>query len=72
MNMKQKVLGGDIAPKCAYCGYGIQTADKTVILCEKKGITSHDSSCKKFLYDPLKRIPERPIVSDFNEQDFSL
>ena len=70
--MKQKVLGDDITPKCSYCSYSVHTSDKALVLCEKKGIAATDGYCKKFCYDPLKRIPERPPLLDFDEQDFTL
>ena len=46
------------------------------ILCSKKGIVlSSDSACRKFRYDPCKRIPSKPKALDFSkydEHDFSL
>ena len=59
---------------CAYCVHGTQLEDGQV-LCIKKGLCSPDSKCRRFRYDPCKRIPPRPKVLDFskyNEDDFSL
>lgn len=62
-------------PKCCYyCEKGILSFDKTAVLCEKFGIMETDDCCKKFIYDPLKRIPlEKPsALTQFTVEDFSL
>ena len=63
-----------IAPSCAYCQRGKAVTPETV-LCRKKGVTTADSSCGWFRYDPLKRVPPRPVTPDFSrfdEMDFTL
>ena len=45
------------------------------VLCEKKGVMSPASHCRSFRYDPLKRVPPRPVRADFSrwkEEDFQL
>lgn len=64
----------DIARSCQYCTHGVQL-DEERILCSKKGLTSITSSCRRFRYDPLKRIPIRKKAVDFakyDQEDFSL
>lgn len=59
---------------CAYCAHGTVLEDGQV-LCMKKGIRSTDDKCRKFKYDPCKRIPSKARAVDFskyNEDDFSL
>lgn len=59
---------------CAYCVHGTQLEDGQV-LCIKKGLCTPDGKCRRFRYDPCKRIPPRPKALDFskyNEDDFSL
>ena len=59
---------------CAYCVYGTKL-DEEQILCVKKGVMSVEGKCRKFRYDPCKRIPPRPKLPDFSrysEDDFSL
>ncbi len=71
--MKKTILAGDVSPKCAYCRHCIPTADSSISLCEKKGVVDPAGACKKFLYDPLKRIPEKPVREQlFSDRDFSL
>lgn len=63
-----------IEPRCAYCKRG-KIIDSDTILCKKRGITPPDSFCPVFRYDPLKRIPPRPVTPDFSrlkDEDFSL
>ena len=59
---------------CSYCVYGTDLPDKTV-LCAKKGITDAAGSCRKFRYDPTRRIPGKqkaPDFSKYNSDDFTL
>ncbi len=63
-----------IERKCTYCALGTALADGT-ILCRKKGIRTPDSKCRKFQYDPCKRIPAKQKAMDFgkyDDADFSL
>lgn len=59
---------------CAYCNRGTKLNDED-ILCARRGIVSAQSSCRKFSYDPCKRIPPKQKSSDFSQytpEDFSL
>ena len=72
--MSKKLFGKDIEPKCAYCVRCVLTEDKKTALCEKRGFTSLDDACKKFVYDPTKRVPRpsAPPIPEFEAVDFSL
>ncbi|MDN0032542.1 hypothetical protein [Oscillibacter ruminantium] len=64
----------DIDPRCAYCRQGAQINEREVA-CVKKGIVPMEGSCRKFRYDPLKRMPPRPATLEttrLKEEDFSL
>lgn len=59
---------------CTYCLHGTQIDDEQV-LCIKKGVVPVDGKCRKFCYDPCKRIPLKTKALDFkkyNEEDYSL
>ena len=59
---------------CSYCKYGTCVDDER-ILCIKKGVVPADGKCRKFVYDPCKRIPVKAKALDFvkyNDDDFSL
>ncbi len=56
-----KYFGNDITPKCEYCQFGRRAKDGRNVLCEKVGITPAESSCSKFVYSPLKRIPKKQL-----------
>lgn len=63
-----------IERSCSYCAYGTQLGSKQV-LCIKKGVVGLEGACRKFSYDPCKRIPPRPKALDFdkyNDEDYSL
>jgi len=59
---------------CSYCAYGTKMGDDQ-ILCIKRGVVSALYQCRKFTYDPCKRIPPKPKALDFEKyekEDFSL
>lgn len=56
-----KYFDKNIQPKCDYCQFGKRAKDGDKVLCEKKGLVSSDSSCGKFVYSPLKRIPVKQL-----------
>ena len=63
-----------IERSCSYCAYGTELDDGK-ILCSKRGVKEADSKCRKFCYDPLRRVPGRMKPLDFkkyDEEDFSL
>ena len=71
--MNNHKLGTDVPPKCAYCLHCIRTKDEETLLCKYRGIASPEGSCKKFIYDPLKRVPQRPAtLPEFSADEFKL
>jgi len=59
---------------CLYCEYSTKL-DENQMLCTKQGVVSMYYECRKFRYDPFKRIPRRPQAPDFSKyenDDFSL
>lgn len=55
-----RLFGNNIPPACKYCTEGFYKPGEEKVLCLKRGVTAPAFHCKKFEYDPLKRIPERP------------
>lgn len=63
-----------ISRSCIYCAHGTNIGDGQV-LCIKRGVVKEENHCRKFTYDPCKRIPPKAKALDFekyNEDDFSL
>ncbi|MBQ1264396.1 MAG: hypothetical protein IIY04_03155 [Oscillospiraceae bacterium] len=59
---------------CTYCQFAGKIDDETMI-CQKFGIVPAEHHCRKFRYDPLKRVPSRQKTEDFekfDEKDYSL
>lgn len=59
---------------CEYCVYATRLNDEEV-LCIKRGVRGIDKACRKFTYDPYKRIPARPkapAFDEYKEETFSL
>lgn len=49
-------------PSCEHCVHGRLSPDEQSVLCIKKGIVSTDGKCMKYVYDPLKRRPQKPLM----------
>ena len=63
-----------IARSCAYCIHSTKL-DEENVLCSKKGIVPVEKGCRKFKYDPCKRVPTKAKALDFakyDEHDYSL
>ena len=45
-----------ITRSCSYCEFSTKL-DEERMLCSKKGITAVYNACRKFKYDPCKRVP---------------
>lgn len=63
-----------IQKSCEYCQNGTKLEDDQY-LCTKRGVVMHRDKCRKFKYDPCKRVPSKPKAMDFqkyDEHDFSL
>lgn len=73
-DLKQKLFNKKkYSQRCDSCYYGRLTADSQSVLCVKSGIMKPDHKCKSYRYDPLKRIPEKPInLQKFSAEDFQL
>ena len=63
-----------IERSCSYCAYSTKLDDAQA-LCIKKGVVDLYGKCRKFCYDPTKRIPPKPKTPDFDQfkkEDFTL
>ena len=71
--MRRKLYGNNIQPACEYCARARRAADGRVMLCTRKGVVPLYHRCRKFLYDPLKRVPYRqPALEKYKPEDFVL
>ena len=70
----QEYIHNEYPRCCKYCENGVLSFDESVVLCEKKGIVDPEDCCKRFVYDPLKRVPleRKSFIGDFTPEDFSL
>ena len=69
-----KLFRKNIDPRCAYCHRGQQVNEREVA-CVKKGIVAAEYHCRAFRYEPLKRVPPRPVkleTQKLKQEDFSL
>ena len=58
---------------CSYCKYGYVMTNGEDCVCDKYGIINRKSKCAKFVYEPLKRIPNpHPSLEIYSENDFKI
>ncbi len=55
-----------ITRSCEYCVHCAKVSDEQM-LCAKKGLVPPDARCRKFMYDPFKRVPPRFKAVDFSK-----
>lgn len=74
MKMKQKLFNTkDQIKRCDTCLYGEKAQDNMSIFCQKKGLKEPDDFCRKYKYDPLKRVPLKLVIdTDYSPEDFML
>ena len=71
--MAKKLYGNNIQPACEVCALGHRSPDGKSVLCSRKGAVDLYDSCRRFDYDPLTRIPERPTKKAAHEaEEFEL
>ena len=44
---------------CEFCRYAEPLSGTDDMLCTHKGVVGKEYSCRKFVYDPLKRVPRK-------------
>lgn len=72
--MKQKLFNKkEYIKTCSNCLFGETAQDNSSIMCSKKGVREPDDYCRRYKYDPLKRVPEKiTINTDYSPEDFML
>ena len=64
----------DPDPRCAYRARGSRIGEDKVA-CVKRGIVAPEYHCAAFVYDPLRRVPPRPMKLDTDKltsEDFEI
>ena len=65
---KNAIFSKNIEPHCAYCAHCEKDTEYQGI-CEFRGIVALAGSCRRFRYDPFKRIPAKAKAMDFTQYD---
>ena len=70
---KKKLFGNVKEPCCETCAHGKLSANGESVLCVQGGAVPLDHSCRRYQYDPLRRVPKRrPQPGSFSAADFAL
>ncbi len=73
MPRKNKKPAPDLPCVCECCEHAAVINDELNVLCELRGIVSREYHCRKFAYDPLKRVPKPlPPLPKLSEEDLLL
>lgn len=68
--MKRSSQNESLEKLCKYCERAQELNDEGKMLCPKYGVVEADNDCRRFIYDPLKRRPAKPIkVGDISIED---
>lgn len=60
----------DIPQFCEFCEHAVIINDEENVLCSKKGIIGKKQKCRKYVYDPLKRVPRQlPEIPKLSKDD---
>ena len=71
--MSSKPFDKNVKKSCLCCVHGKKSEYADEVFCNKRGVTSVNDCCRKFRYDPLKRMPQRQSISaDYIPDDFLL
>lgn len=69
-----KLFRKNLERHCAYCANGCRVSERE-IACVYKGIMDDADRCHRFSYDPLKRVPPRPVAlrtEKYSAEEFRL
>lgn len=70
---RRKLFGNNIPPACEYCLNSQYSGDRQLLFCTHSGIVVPSYQCKKFVYDPIRRIPHIiQKLPQFSPDDFKL
>ena len=71
--MAKSLFNKKLQPSCEYCIFGERLEYANEIVCKKRGVTDKRDYCRSYKYDPLKRSPQQPKISEnYNPEDFKL
>lgn len=63
----------NLQKSCVYCVHSTKLEFSNETICKKRGVMPAREYCRKYKYDPLKRIPEKIKISDnYSAEDFKL
>ena len=62
-----------LRPACVYCGH-VESDANGELRCPKKGLVGETFRCRGFRYDPLKRVPPKPLViaRELDSEEFKI
>ena len=67
------LFGNRIPPACQYCEFASPAGNDQFRACSKKGIVRANFYCRHYRYDPILRIPRRPLeLETFDLEEFTL
>lgn len=70
-----KLFDKNMPKRCEYCRHSEVLPGREDMLCLYAGVTMPEESCRHFVYDPLRRVPEPPqtyTAQDHSEEEFRL
>ena len=69
-----KLFRKNMEKRCAYCEKA-SVLNEREVACPFRGVMDAAGACRRFAYDPLKRVPPRPAAlkpEKYTAEDFQL
>ncbi len=71
--MAKSIYNKTIQPCCGYCANAQLSPSIKLVFCRLKGPVSEGNVCRKYRYDPLKRVPKTDAdLPHYCKEDFML
>ena len=69
-----KLCRNDVEKLCLYCAHSSSELNNQTVLCIKYGAVNKSHICKKYKYNPLKRLPPKRVKlkTNFKPGDFDI
>ena len=70
----KQLLRKNMEPRCVYCMHSTALSNGQHLTCMRRGIVDGNDKCRKFCYDPLRRVPGKsaPLRTNYSAADFSI
>ncbi len=71
--MSKNIYNKDVPKCCGHCANAQISMSLKLVFCKFRGPVSEDDVCRKYIYDPVKRVPKSSAkLPQYSKEDFML